>query len=407
MALGLSFPPFGLYPLAWVALVPLVLRLREATSVQAMLGSAYVVFLATFAVAFSWPLAHALPQTAFLSLAPLLLLPLGMALPFGLAVPVRRCLGMGAGLLFLVTAYGVMEGLLSRGPLAFPWALLGHSQAEALSFNQVAEWTGTPGLTLWVLLLNVALGLALAAQTRRRAAWLIAFGLLILLPLGLSRWLLDRLPAPERYVAVGLVQPATDPRLWADVHDTTRVDVLLALSDRLLDTAEAAPALVLWPETALPIGRTSGARDRLYGRLREWADRADVALLAGAITPADVRPSPRAYFNSALLFRPGGVRERYDKVRLVPLAERVPFLDRLPWLEALAVPAGGVAGYRPGTSPSVLGVGETAFGVLICFESLFGNDARRHVEQGADVLAVLTQDGWWGADGGLPAAPRL
>ena len=400
VALGLSFPPFGLYPLAWVALVPLVLRLRAATSAREVGVEAYAAFLATYAVAFSWPLAHALPQTAFLSLAPLLLLPLAMALPFALAVPVRRRLGVRWGWCFLIATYGVMEGLLSRGPLAFPWGLLGHSQAEALAFNQVAEWTGTAGLTLWVLGLNVTLGAAWAARARRRAAGLTAFALLVLLPFGLSRWLLDRLPAPQRHVAVGLVQPATDPRAWADIYDATRVDHLLALSDVLLDSAEAAPALVLWPETALPVGRTSAERARLYRRLQAWADRADVALLTGAITPTEAAPGPMAYFNSALLFRPGDERTRYDKVRLVPLAERVPFLDRWPWLEALAIPAGGVAGYRPGAAPHVLRVGATRFGVMICFESLFGNDTRHLVEQGADVLVVLTQDGWWGRTAG-------
>lgn len=398
--LGLSFPPFGLYGLAWVALVPLLRHLRDAPSARRAGVEAYVAFLTTYAVAFSWPLAHALPQTALLSLPPLLLLPVAMALPFALAHAVWRWLGAPAGGIFLVASYVAMEGALSRGPLAFPWALLGHAQAEALAFNQFAEWTGVPGLTLWVLVLNLIANAALGAEGRGRRLRLVAFVLLILLPFGLSRWLLSRLPDPQRHLTVGLVQPATDPRAWADVQDGARVDDLLRLSDGLLDTAQTPPALVLWPETALPVLRTSDARARLYRRLQAWADHHRAALLTGAITPAQAASGPMAYFNSALLFRPGRGRARYDKVRLVPLAERVPFLDRLPWLEALAVPAGGVAGYRPGPPPDVLWAGGAAFGVLICFESLFGNEARRYVEKGVDVLVVLTQDGWWGRTAG-------
>ncbi|MGI9174408.1 MAG: apolipoprotein N-acyltransferase [Rhodothermales bacterium] len=403
--LGLSFPPFGLYGLAWVALVPLLGRLRESGSARRMGIEAYAAFLTSYAIAFSWPLAHALPQTAFLSLSPLLLLPMALALPFALASLVQNRLGARLGGVFFVAAYLVAEGALSRGPLAFPWSLLGHSQAEALAFNQIAEWTGVPGLTLWVLLLNVTLGGTLAASHRKRWSLLATFALLIALPFGLSRLLLDRLPAPQRHVPVGLVQPATNPLAWADVQDTTRIDDLLSLSDRLYREMAASPALILWPETALPVLPSSSEQAKVYQQLQAWADVRQVALLAGAIRPASGPGEPTAYFNSALLFQPGRPRATYDKVRLVPLAERVPFVDRLPWLERLAIPAGGVAGYRPGPPREVLhvdapGAGTVDVGVLICFESVFGNAARRYVEQGADVLVVLTQDGWWGRTAG-------
>ena len=403
--LGLSFPPVGLYGLAWVALVPLLGRLRAVGSARQAGIEAYAAFLTTYALAFSWPLAHALPQTALLSLAPLLLLPVALALPFALTSFVQNRLGAQLGGTFFVAAYLVAEGTLSRGPLAFPWSLLGHSQAEALAFNQIAEWTGVPGLTLWVLLLNVTLIGALASSHRRRWMLLATATLLLALSFGLSRLLLDRLPAPQRHVPVGLVQPAAGPLAWADVQDTTRVDHLLDLSDRFYHDASVSPALVLWPETALPVVPSSREQAKVYQKLQAWADVRRVALLAGAIRPASGPGEPTAYFNSALLFQPGRLRATYDKVRLVPLAERVPFVDRLPWLEKLAIPAGGVAGYRMGPPREVLRVDALSadmldVGVLICFESVFGNAARRYVEQGTDVLVVLTQDGWWGRTAG-------
>ena len=403
--LAMSFPPFDLYGLAWVALVPLLGRLREATSARRVGIEAYAAFLTTYAIAFSWPLAHALPQTALLSLAPLLLLPMALALPFAFAWLVRDRLGPRFEVLFFVAAYLAVEGALSRGPLAFPWSLLGHSQAEALAFNQIAEWTGVPGLTLWVLLLNATLASALTAARRRRWMLLAAFAALVVLPLGLSRYLLNRLPAPQGRVPVGVVQPATRPLAWADVQNPTRISDLLDLSDSLYRRETVPPVLFLWPETALPVSRTSGERAAAHQRLQAWADVRRVALLTGAILPAQDADGPMAYFNSALLFQPSRPPARYDKRRLVPLAERVPFVDRLPWLENLAIPAGGVAGYRPGPPREVLRVSAPGsdtldVGVLICFESVFGNAARRYAEQGADVLVVLTQDGWWGRTAG-------
>ena len=296
------------------------------------------------------------------------------------------------GLAAFVAFFLVMEGALSRGPFAFPWSILGHTQAEALRFNQFAEWTGAPGLSLWVLLLNVAAFGVVRARSSRRGP-VLSLALLLAVPFVLGQWRRASLPPPDGYVTVGLVQPALPPLAWADVHDDARVDTLLVLTTPLVSAARSRPRLVIWPETALPVFREPHRREALYARLQAFVNRYDTALLTGAVTLAT---GENAYQNSALLFRPGGPPKRYDKVRLVPFAEYVPFSDRFPWLRALSAPAGGVSGYRPGTKPRVLRLGDLTFGVLICFESIFGNPARSYVEQGADFLATITQDGWWG-----------
>ncbi|WP_457653228.1 apolipoprotein N-acyltransferase [Rhodocaloribacter sp.] len=392
LLLGLSFPPLPFPFLAWVAFVPLLRRWDDAPPGSRMLLEAYLAFLITYAVAFFWPLFHALPQTVLASITPLLALPLVMALPVGASALVRRRLGRGPGLVALVAFFLVTEGALSRGPFAFPWSLVGHTQAEALRFNQFAEWTGTPGLSLWVLFLNVAAFAVVRPRASRRLP-LVALALLLVLPFAFSRWRRASLPPPRGYAAVGLVQPALPPLAWADVHDAARVDTLLALTEPLFSDAALRPRLVVWPETALPVFTDPARRDALHARLQTFVDRHEAALLTGAVTLA---PGGDAYRNSALLFRPHRPPERYDKVRLVPFAEYVPFSERFPWLRALSAPAGGVSGYRPGVHPRVLQAGDLTLGVLICFESIFGNPSRAYVEQGADFLVTITQDGWWG-----------
>lgn len=396
VALGVSFPPFPLSVLAWVALVPLLGVWQGTDSARQMLLYAYGAFLATFAVAFSWPLNHLRLDTAVLSLNGILALPLLMAIPVALSVHVRRRRDLGWGLVALGSFYLVMEWGMSHGPLAFPWSLLGHTQATNALTRPLAALTGVPGLSAWVLLANGVVFAGLIALRRRRLA-LLAGLLLIMLPAGYAAWFTTHAPEPADEIQVGFIQPAFSADAWADVHDQRRVDRLLALSDSLLATTSEPPHLLAWPETALPVLEDQADRDALHRRLRAWATARDVPLLTGAIT---VAPAQEAFQNSALLFAPDSGPMRYDKMKLVPFAEYVPFSRGIAWLRRLAIPAGGVSGYVPGTAQTMLAVPDTTaatnVGVLICFESVFGNYARRYVEQGADVLVTLAQDGWWG-----------
>jgi apolipoprotein N-acyltransferase len=355
---------------------------------RAILIDAFLFFLSTFAVAFSWPLLHTMLSTALASLNGVLVLPMIMALPFALSMAVRRWLGRVPGLISLAALYLAMELALSRGPLALPWPLLGHTLSEALMLNQFADLAGVPGLTLWVLLINgVFFSLLVYPNVRTRVSLSVALVCLLAFPAIYSLWRINHLPQAEQTIRAGLIQPGIGPSAWADLHDTGRVDSLFAITDALL-AREPGLSLIVWPETALPPTLSR----RHYSIIRFWSSSRRTALLAGAITFAD----STTFHNSALLFSPSEPTRRYHKNHLVPFAEQVPYAGWWPWLNRLAVPAGGVSGYRAGQEQPLLEAGGVSFGVLICLESVFGDYARRYVSRGAELLVTLTQDGWWG-----------
>ncbi len=358
----------------------------------------------TFAVAFSWPLFHAMPETAWLSLPGILVIPMWMAAPFGLSVLFKSRFGLVPGALALIALVLVMELGLRRGPLAFPWSLLGHTQAEMFPVNQLASLGGVPLLTLFVLVANLcATWIAAGISGRVRAA--LPVGVLVaaaLIGVGLfapPEGSKERAPTWR----IGLVQPGFPATAWADLDDESRLDTLLLMSESLLTDeshrmAEATAAaravrfyradidVILWPETSLPPHASSRAR------VQRRVDTSGVPILTGAILDSGAG----SYYNAALLFQPHVEVQTYRKERLVPFAERVPLQDRWPWLRRLAVPSGGVAGYARGSGNDLLEIPNGSFGVAICFESLFDDVISRYARRGASLVVILTQDGWWG-----------
>lgn len=376
---GLSFPPFPFPFLAWFAFVPLLLLFESRDTGRTVFLDAYIALLVTFAVAFQWPLFHVFPTTALLSLPPLLIIPMWMALPFGLAQPIYRRAGPLAGLFSWMAFFLVMELGLRIGPLAFPWTLAGHSQAELFPVNQLAAFGGVPLLTLFVVAANAGFSLALRRAKRTPLVFVMAAALL---PQFNGA---DVRPQVERTRVAG-IQPAYSPAAWASLNDSSRVAFLLEQS-RAVASNDSLVDLILWPETAIP------PRPQPENYLRDTQTLVDslrVPILAGAITSAG-----NAYRNSAILFAPGAPPLVYDKINLVPFAERVPFTGTFSFLERLAIPAGGVSGYEPGETRALLDIPGFRFGVLICFETLFADATRAYVQRNTEALIAITQDGWW------------
>ncbi|MBK9162685.1 MAG: apolipoprotein N-acyltransferase [Acidobacteria bacterium] len=142
---------------------------------------------------------------------------------------------------------------------------------------------------------------------------------------------------------------------------------------------------VIFPESPMNFMYESDRETREF--IDGFARRNNVSVLFNSAEP---NHADGKFFNSAVLVGPkGGEVAQYDKIYLVPFGEFVP--------EPLAsvVPA-FVGSFSQGQDYELLPIGTGKAGVMICFESHFGQLGREYVRGGADVLIEMTNDGYLG-----------
>lgn len=350
-----AFPPADQGWLAWVALTPLLLA-ASGRGPRGAFWTGYLWGVVAFGGVLAWlvdlgPVVWAM-ATVLMAVFP------GVALLLSAAAGSH---GMDRrALLWFPVCWTAVEFLRSQGPLGFPWALLGESQHRALVVSQVAGLAGVYGVSFLVALVNSTL--ALLFLRRAGAAVVVATGSVLLATVLWGTALLHT-PIPASVVAA-VVQPEYALRTGWDPSRAARD--LAVLKELTRSAAARRAAVVVWPETASPtdiVGNPS-----TFGRIRSWVRRDHVSLIVTSLEGG--------VHNAAFSFAPdGALLGRYHKQHLVPFAE-----------------VGEVAGHGPAVLPTPLG----PVGVAICYESTFPQMARRSVREGATLLAVLTNDAWFG-----------
>ncbi len=290
------------------------------------------------------------------------------------------------------------EYLLSLGELGFPWLLLGHSQAVYPHLIQYAAYTGVYGVSSWVVLVNV-LGYLVLSVGLQPGLRLSAGGALILAfacPWYYSSAVMGAAPAFEE-VRVGVIQPNMGMEKWGMDGLELSFSTLERLSRQ---TAPQEPELLVWPETSLPCYLTM--RPQCRERLERLVAELQVPLLTGAPEQDTLTDE---LFNAAFFFQPGQPElQSCAKMHLVPFGERTPFRDAIPLLRDIDWSALtgdlGPAEFSPGRTRTLFAHPRAPFGVLICFESVFPDLVRRHVQGGARLLVNITNDSWFGQTAG-------
>lgn len=311
----------------------------------------------------------------------------------GLASWVAGRLRLPLGPVWAVCAT-LADAARSQGELAFPWGSPAYVLGAWTPWLQMTALTGFWGLVLWVALCGAIFYHALKGATfPRRAAIGGLGGLLFLAPWVHGSAVLAHAAADAvdgaRGIRVSLIQPNTsrDIKWDPDFREIVVEDLL----ERTRAAATSRPDLIVWPETAAPIVLL--AEPVYLARLQATVAETRVPLLAGTL---DHRSEAGVYVahNSAALFDSAGrLVDRYDKQRLVPFSERMPFQRTLPWLAGLNF---GQSDFTPGRKLVLFPVRDARIGCLICFESIFPEISRRFVAAGANVLANITNDFWFG-----------
>ena len=395
--LTLGFPKPGMYWFAWVALVPLLLAVRDRTHREAF-GLGWFCGLVHYLGALYWiiyavhqyggvPLALALPV--------LLLLCAYVGAYVGCFALVARLwqahpLMWVLGLPMVWVALELVRAHLMTG---FPWANLGYTQTPLPVLIQVADLGGVYGVSWLVVLSSTALT-ALATRSKGGITGLLVFVVCLLGTLLYGSWRLaaveDRQSAATPWT-VGVVQGNIDQsQKWDPAFQQETLKRYESLSLQA-GRNNPAPELLVWPETAAPFFYRS--EEKLTAQLNEIVKETGTPLLFGSPGVTLVEGEPR-FQNRAYLVNGSAILEGfYAKQHLVPFGEYVPLKKLLFFVERLVQAAGD---FVPGDDPSPLILGRQPFGVLICYEDIFPELARAAVERGATTLINLTNDAWYG-----------
>ena len=426
--LFLSFPgAAGFWPVAWVALVPLLLAIRDVSPGRAarlglLAGMIHYVSLLYWIVIVlgrygSLPLWVSVPALLLLALYMSSYLALFCFL-INKVWKQKEVLGVWIGPLLWV-GLDFLRSFLFSG---FPWQDLAYSQYKALFLIQTADLIGHFGVTFHIVLINSVTALLIVlwrdnrfakqpltsflSTLRIRHAWFFAVLPVLCIMLTVMTYNLLRYRQISEVIKdspkmkIALVQGNIEQdQKWSPAMRLETIEIYTKLSELALAQGDESPALLVWPETALPFLIS----DNLYFNelKKQLIIKEKTWLLSGApfyekIEADKSLKKKREIFsyNSAYLFTPEGeIGGRYDKQHLVPFGEYIPLSNYLPLPGPLVENIGNFSAGRPVKPLSCQGA---EIGVLICFESIFPKLARDWTDSGANLLVNITNDAWFG-----------
>ena len=394
----LTAAPFvipGLFPLAWVGLVPLLWALDQETSWRGFFYG-WLMGIVTTLVGFYWLNYTISVFGGFpFALSALIFAGFGLCagLPFAVfAVLVRRC-GFGFMSLLPPLFWVALEVWF---PVLFPWHLA-NSQSQFLTLIQSADLIGPYGTTFLLVWANAIIARSIVSPRAERKTCVqaaVALGAMVVMALLYGHWRLQSVTEEIR-AARGLTVAA----IQGSVDITKKWNVAFLESNlesyRQLSQNAHGAALAVWPESAV----------------ENWVSEsiAQIPPAVMPVLPADTkylifgarsfrgdpaRPDVKAFNSAFLVASNGRVMDHYHKQVLLAFGEYIPFSKLLAFLPGMPPLQGFTAGDGPRTLDLPEGV---RIGALICYEDLMPFLARAFVaDKKANLLLNLTNDAWFG-----------
>jgi len=456
----LPFPIAGPVPpwrtaFAWVALLPLLYALlgrddeqdgcNRPLSVLQSAAAGYLCGVIWYAGNCYWIyqtmyLYGGLPKPVALGILVLFALYLGLyhAL-FALVLSWLRRVGFSRNLVLLLAPFTWVAVELARARITgFPWDLLGLTQIDNPVLARLAPVTGAYGISFVVALINSLWLMRVTLRLRRYTKPLLTLaGVVFVIGYVL---LLHVLPEPKQNAAsatVNLVQENLSvgaARSGPPESQSQMLDAFTYLSTHPSPTflngipemagtpevvvlhnggARESPEgqdqirawtpqtdLIVWPEAPSGFETDDPA---FMARMHHLADSSQALLIVGSLGVVPNRDSetraerPYLVYDSAAFFSPGDAANgRYDKIHLVPWGEYIPYKQFFFFARKLTA---GVSDMDRGTQRTVYRVNDRTYAAFVCYESIFGDEIRQFVRDGAELLVNISDDGWYGDTG--------
>lgn len=322
-----------------------------------------------------------------------------------------------AGYLALISYWVAFEYLHLNWDLNWPWLNLGNGFSSFYKWVQWYEYTGTFGGTLWILTGNV-LAFEILKNFRRahKIPWLLSGVLLlsILLPVFISFRIYAGYKEEKKPVGCVVVQPNLDP--YSEQYGLPPSEVIGRILNLASPGLDSTVNFLIAPESAIQeqmwendLSGFSSIR-LLDAILQQYPS---INILIGGSTfyrfsPGEPLPvtarrfsdSDHYYnaYNAAILLNTRDSIQLYHKSKLTPGVEILPSFHGFKWFEKYAIDLGGTVGSLGTDSVRKVytTVNTVRVGPVICYESIFGEFFSEFVKNGAALMIIITNDGWWG-----------
>ena len=427
LLLAFAWPTNGFAGLLFIAFIPLFIahyRLNK-TAVKAV---KWKVFLHAYLTFFIWNIVTTgwlYYSSAFGMWFAVLVNSLLMALVFLVYHLVSKKVSRFTSSSFFIAIWLSFEYLHLHWDFSWPWLQLGNGFSESVSWIQWYEFTGVFGGSLWVLVVNTLLYNAWLQYSSRKENSVstkgitIRYGipalLIIALPISLSHFLsINSLTNEVEGTEVVILQPNIDP--YSEKYDISNSQMAENLMTLAVDSITANTKLIIAPETTLASGmRLTGInRNPALNRIKRFLfDYPNTYYLGGvslgdSFKNKDKATSQTNYikngdfyyndYNSAVFMNSTNPVELYHKSKLVVGVENFPYKNVLqPILGDVMLDLGGTVATKTTQEDREVFITRDSLKVapIICYESVYGEYVTGYVNNGAQFLSIITNDGWW------------
>ena len=413
LLLSAAWPTWGIAPIAFIGFVPLLLL--EDRFAKGEKGKLFWISFLAFLiwnVVTTWWIWNATPAAT----AAWVLNSLFMAIVFNVFhLTKKKGCNNPWGNFFLIPYWMAFEQLTYLWAIKWPWLNLGNAFSSRIEWIQWYEYTGVAGGTLWILAVNILITNIIlffkSKETKKLFACIEIEAIVLLLPIIISTRMYNHYDEQGTDTEVIVVQQNCDP--WNEQFDSHFYDQVIQNNINLsLPLITPKTKFVVSSESAIQEGIWLHEIDnaKALHTLHDYIKRfPQMAFVIGGTTyefvprgmesdfPArDIGDGEHFYYchNSALLIDTINLQYR-NKSQLTPGVEAIP--EWMGFLKNYGITMGIARGtLKTDPEARVLTFGDHKVGVPICYESAFGEYVSNFCKKGADLLFVITNDGWWG-----------
>ena len=384
--LSLSYPPVSLGFVDWFFFVPLLHFLINSNNIKDNILFMFIASIVSNLIILNWIAINS-----------------GTSVSAGFISYIAACFYLtifwtffGIAIYFIPKKYKLfsipfiwiffVEILRNFGPLAFPWLDLSLTQSNYNIILQLASIH--PNAISFVLL--IFNGLIYQYFKSKEIKFFAYFSILLCF---ISVYVKSQIQyyqntEPKDYINISIGQPVIFPdEKWDRDLRKRNFEIMESL---LLKSLEDKAEIIVWPEVSVPSYLTTNVNDRLFFHNRIMDNNAFLIL---GIPESRFINGQRFSYNSAMIMLPDGSFDTYQKIFLVPFAEYVPFFKS--WFDKMNQ-FDDMGSFTPGSEYKVFPVKDYNVATLICYDSSNPKIVNKMVENGADILFIVTNDSYVG-----------